>query len=328
MARKRSDDDEPRQQRTRPQPYPLDEAIETAYAPEPGLLPAEEPSATGDSWLDGDSSGQPDGSAAGDGSREAGRAAGSGSGAAGVRGGAAGEAWDSGARSLTASPARACDASAEPPATLDQQLAALRPWQARYVLQLMECGGIAALACVRSNVSRQSVEEHQQLSPAFASACAAAVQHSTDLVEAAVFRGATIGDTQPVYQGGLLVGYKRQRSTKDAELMLKLRGKLLGDDAATGRGTARVQLVAREDLPAIVRDVAAKLFAARQAQRRPVLDAATGKPVENSAILQSSTSNRVNGPQKAPFTAPPTPDPAPETAPAAPETPAVDPYEP
>jgi len=184
----------------------------------------------------------------------------------------------------------------------------------------MEYGGNMSLTCIRIKVSRLSVEKFQKTNPEFAQACAEAVAHSNHLVEAAVYRGATVGDLKAVYQGGLLVGYQRVRNVKDAELALKLRGELDREEAA-GRGAPRVQLVAREDLPGIVRDVAAKLFAARQAQRRPLLDAATGRLENQGANLHLDRSNRVNGPEKSPAPATETPDPAPEPPP-------VDPYAP
>jgi hypothetical protein len=155
-------------------------------------------------------------------------------------------------------------ARARPPESLGDQLQRLPQWQARYVLALMEYGGVIALACRKVNVSRQSVENAQAASPEFARASADAVAHATDLVEAAVFRGATIGDTAPVYQGGLLVGYKRVRNTKDAELLLKLRGKIDAPETPeASRRAAGRQPVAAETVAAVVAGTLKALFDAR-----------------------------------------------------------------
>lgn len=169
--------------------------------------------------------------------------------------------------------ARADTEPNQPPESLEERLKRLRPWQAKYVLALMELGGVQALACRRCNVSRESVEGYQARDSEFAEACASAVAHSTDLVEAACFRGATVGDTQPIYQGGHLVGYKRVRNTRDAELVLRLRGKI---DAPGAGEKAAATTVPRAELPAKVADVMARIFGARQA---PVLDAETGEPI-------------------------------------------------
>ena len=176
-----------------------------------------------------------------------------------------------------------------PPESVARRLERLPPWQAQYVLALMECGGIEGLACGRGNVSRRSVEKAQKASTAFAAACAEAVEHSTDLAEAACFRGATVGDLQPVCQGGLLVGYKRVRSAKDAELILKVRNRLNAEQGVSNRGGEKVEQVAPEAVPGIVAAVAARLFAARQG-RAITIDAATGRPVEatDSNALDSS----------------------------------------
>ena len=150
-----------------------------------------------------------------------------------------------------------------PPESVAERLAGLPQWQARYVLALMECGGIEGLACGRCNISRRSVARAQYASSDFIAACAEAVEHSTDLVEAASYRGATVGDLQPIYQGGLLVGYKRVRSVKDTELILKMRGRLRDAEQEPIR-RGKVQLVTDEEMPAVLAEVTARLFAARQ----------------------------------------------------------------
>lgn len=148
----------------------------------------------------------------------------------------------------------------QPPETVAQRLASLQPWKARFVLQLMECGGVMGLAATKTNVSLKSVEEHLKVDTDFAKACAEAVAHSTDLVEAAVMRGATIGDLGPVYQGGRLVGYKRTRNTKDAELALTIRGRM-PDQKLQVNHTGRVEIQQDDGLPAQLAAISAMLFA-------------------------------------------------------------------
>ena len=149
-----------------------------------------------------------------------------------------------------------------PPESLTQRLRHLAQWQARYVLALREYGGIVALACRKVSVSRDSVSRALRESPEFAAACAEAVEDSTDLIEAAAFRGATVGDTQPIYQGGQLVGYRRVRSVKDAEIMLKIRGRLRDEMEVTNIQAGSVEVVHKHEAKALVSDVMNRLFAA------------------------------------------------------------------
>lgn len=151
------------------------------------------------------------------------------------------------------------------PEDLDTQLSKLPPWQARYALALRQYGGITHLACRVAKVSRETVEKHQEGSPEFAKACADAVEDSTDLVEAASFRGATVGDLQPVYQQGQLVGYKRVRNVKDAEIMLKLRGRLKEESEITLKQTGKVEVVHSAQVAQRVASVAEKLFGGKVA---------------------------------------------------------------
>lgn len=151
--------------------------------------------------------------------------------------------------------------ASDAPRTVMEDLADLPQWQAKYVLHLMEKGGVIALACMASNVSRRSVEDWQARSPAFARACASAVESATDLLEAAGFRGATIGDLQPVYQQGELVGTKRVRSSKDLEIMLKLRGRLKEESGnTTVTNNLRVSLVPDQALADRLASVSDAIF--------------------------------------------------------------------
>jgi hypothetical protein len=165
-----------------------------------------------------------------------------------------------------------------PPESLEERLRELQPWKASFVLKLMECGGVLPVAALRQRVSMRSVEAHLQSDPAFAKACKEAVSHSNGVLEAAIMKGATIGDLGPVYQGGELVGYKRVRSPKDAELALKLRGMMPDQNIQVTHG-GRVELARDEEIPGILADVLKKmLFGSKPAKRPPVtINADTGK---------------------------------------------------
>lgn len=116
------------------------------------------------------------------------------------------------------------------------------------------------------------MERALKKSAAFASACAAAVAHSTDLVLAACYRGATIGDLEPIWQGQVLVGYKRRRSTKDAEIVLRVRGILQSTGRASERvtGVPNVATVPVEQVGSIVGNVLRALTAGHRGRPAPV----------------------------------------------------------
>ncbi len=262
-----NDDQEPREPAPRPQPYPLDEALEQAYAPDHSdeqvqgwTIPhvghtddreAEDSRAqTTGAYAQAETHGE-------DAQRESDAPA-----------LVTGDSVD-----ISLGDAHACEIE---PQTLQQTLSGLPEWQVRYVLHLMDLGGVIALACRRTNVSRQSVEEAQAASPAFLRACVMAVQDSTDLVEGAIFRGATIGDLEPVYQGGLLVGHKRKRNTKDAELFLRLRGRLQ-EGNETAKGVASAIHATAEALPGAVAGVLERLYSSNRG-RPQVIEAEVIEP--------------------------------------------------
>jgi hypothetical protein len=160
-----------------------------------------------------------------------------------------------------ADPAPAREAVAEPPADLDAALRHLAPWQARYALALFELGGMAALARKRCNVSTHSVSKAQIADPDFAEACMVAVNRSAELEEAAMWHGGILGNLTPHYQKGRIVGYGRVRNAKDAEALLRLRGRL------TESSTQSPPKVAESQVAGIVAATLATLSAARTAQQ-------------------------------------------------------------
>lgn len=161
------------------------------------------------------------------------------------------------------------DEEGELPESLYDKLRILPRWQQNYVLALRELGGIVGLACARVGVSRTSVDKFRAKSLAFQSAIDEAIEFSTDLVEAAVMKGATVGDVRPVYQGKELVGHMRVRSTKDAEMVLKLRKRLVNESAGALAVTSRVEITVSEDVTNRVAALGRRLFGANA----PVIEA-------------------------------------------------------
>lgn len=261
----------------RPPPYPLEEAIESAHAPEPIILPHSEP----EPWdapqrADQRASARQSETSEGATQRATVQPATPATGQQSAT--ATGQPRTATAQPLqvvaesnreTLSPAPACDGPPDrPPESLSQRLEGLPQWQARYVLALYELGGITGLACSRCKVSRESVEQYQASNPAFAAACAAAAAHRTDLVIASTFRGATVGDLRAKFHQGVIVGYERVRDTRAAELILKLDGKLEDGGNKGPASVALVQVTHQTDVAGVVAETMAKLFAARAAQKR------------------------------------------------------------
>lgn len=241
-------DDRPTGQQTPPPPYPLDQAIAAAHCD----------TEAGDDWIDGDS---------GDSAVAAGSSAADGQQAALVSEGNTLE-----RRSGAPAP------DTEPPPTLAQQLLGLPQWQVRVVAALMECGGNVALASRQAGVGRDAVARFRATSQQFDRACRDATDHACDLVEASLFRGATIGDLTPVFQGGILAGWKRVRSDKAAELFMTLQGRMQEKQ----QGVATVSLPI-EAVPAMVAEAMTRLYAARQQQGRTLDVGAQVRRVEPGA---------------------------------------------
>lgn len=154
-------------------------------------------------------------------------------------------------------PARSEDA---PPESIEENLQYLPDWQAKFVIALMENGGNIGMATTECRVSKGSVEKARLKSAGFDEACRDAIEYSTDLIEGASVRRATIGVRTPIYQGGHLVGWKRMESPKDAEIMLKVRGRLKDEQKVTVNTTSLVSVVHRGEIGVRVREVAALLF--------------------------------------------------------------------
>lgn len=167
-----------------------------------------------------------------------------------------------------------CAGFERPPAR-DSELLRLPAWMRRYVLGIRTFG-VTLLAAQHANVSRRFVDDSRKASPEFDEACRNAERDALDAVEAATIQSATVGDVQPVFQGGSLVGYKRMKNPKAAELLFKKAG-YLEDKPPTVDDRLKVDAVTDAELAARFSETMQRLYAERR--RQPLLDAETGKPV-------------------------------------------------
>lgn len=215
----------------KPPPYPLDEALEQAYAPEPPPLPPHTP----DNWEQAQGHGQPQPPSTAQehatGQQGTSAVTVTGTSAAAGRAGAAVQLLATGQ-----TPDQRGSRAMEVPESVTDSLQGLPRWQVYFVLALMRLGGIMSMASAECSVSVKSVEKAIAASPRFAEACHYATMHATDVAEAAIYRAATIGNLAPVWHQGILVGYKRVQSMKAAELLMQMRGRL----AQSGRATELV----------------------------------------------------------------------------------------
>lgn len=163
------------------------------------------------------------------------------------------------------------------PDSRDAELMRLPVWQRRYVLGL-RIFGVNALAAQYANVSNTTVDKYKRESPLFAEACRHAMQDNYDGVVAATIQSATVGDVEPVFQAGLLVGHRRRKNVKAAELLMKKAGDLEDKPKEQARNQVQVDLVAETALATVVASAMTALYEARL--RQPLLDAETGRPVE------------------------------------------------
>lgn len=93
-------------------------------------------------------------------------------------------------------------------------------WMVVYCMTLCVLGTQSA-ACLRTRVSRSIVHRAKESSPAFARAVDEAEQIAIDGVEAALTISATVGDPEPIYQGGEYVGSKRVKNIKAAVALME-----------------------------------------------------------------------------------------------------------
>lgn len=280
MSRKPKD--EPRQPVEPPSLYPIDEALITAFSDDPADQEptANEPAGflTEDDWMNDQPQPPRDRGSASEASQADGanRATTQPQPATGPQPGAAREHATGNPGTQLADPTAMnspVHARMQPIAPRDAELLRLAPWQRLYVLALRRLG-VEALAGREAKVSRVTVEKYRRIDPEFDLACVHALKDNLDFIEAGTIQSATVGDVAPVFQGGVLVGHKRVKNVKAAELLFKKAG-YLEDKPASVTDALKVEAVTDADLAARLRETMERLLRSQQ----PLLDAETGRPV-------------------------------------------------
>lgn len=93
-------------------------------------------------------------------------------------------------------------------------------WKVRYCLALRTTGS-RTYAAHRARVSPVTVTEYTAADPVFAACIQEAKDAATDRVEAAILLSATVGDPEPIMNNGEVVGQRRRKSEKAAEIYLR-----------------------------------------------------------------------------------------------------------
>lgn len=132
--------------------------------------------------------------------------------------------------------------------------------------------GVVLTGCQAAKVARSTFYDWQAKFPAFATAAGEAQEAAADRLEQEMLRRATTGDRQPVYQGGKLVGWRRQRS--DNLLMFALKG--------ARPGKYKEKLLDASDLATLLQRI--KVAAARI--RGEIIDAEAVMSPDGQAVVQ------------------------------------------
>lgn len=90
----------------------------------------------------------------------------------------------------------------------------------RFVKRLGEVG-VVLRACEAAGISRQTAYDWRRDDDEFAASWDRALEDHLDTIEEALYERAVKGLDEPVYQGGQLVGHKRNYSDTAAIFMLK-----------------------------------------------------------------------------------------------------------
>ncbi|TSA41006.1 MAG: hypothetical protein D4R57_01165 [Verrucomicrobiales bacterium] len=148
-------------------------------------------------------------------------------------------------------------------------------WQKKYIAALRLKGNIS-LACLAAKVSRSTVNEYREADPVFNALCEDALNFNDDLVEGRAYQLGVEGFMEPVFQGGMCVGYKRVFSERLLEVMLKARkpnkfdtGKKL-NITTTGGNTTPVMAVS--DVAELVKNLSPTLAAGVLASRQKTIN--------------------------------------------------------
>lgn len=160
----------------------------------------------------------------------------------------------------------------------DMQVAflALRPWQKTFIAAL-RLKGNKSLALRAAKISYPILKKAREADVAFDALCEHAMEFNDDMVEGRAYQLGVEGYMEPVFQGGMCVGYKRVFSERLLEIMLKARKPGKFDTAkklnisTSGGNTTPVMAVA--DVAELVRGLAPTLAAGVLASRQKTLEA-------------------------------------------------------
>lgn len=93
-------------------------------------------------------------------------------------------------------------------------------WMLRYCVAL-SVFGVVGIACRKARIYRQLVATWREKCPDFAQCIREAEDDAHDAVEASLRLSATIGDLEPIYQQGVMVGTKRMKNVKAAIALME-----------------------------------------------------------------------------------------------------------
>jgi hypothetical protein len=93
-------------------------------------------------------------------------------------------------------------------------------WRPAFLKSMAKLGNVTK-ACQAAKIGRAAAYAMRDKQVSFASAWDAALEEATDLLEHEARRRAETGVRQPIYQGGLLVGYKQVYSDGLMQMLLK-----------------------------------------------------------------------------------------------------------
>lgn len=148
-------------------------------------------------------------------------------------------------------------------------------WQKRYIAALRLKGNIS-LACLTAKVSTNTVKKYREENPIFNALCEDASTFNDDLVEGRAYQLGVEGYMEPVFQGGMCVGYKRVFSERLLEVMLKARkpqkfdvGKKLNISTSGGASTPMMEV---SQVAELVRNLSPTLAAGVLASRQKTLE--------------------------------------------------------
>lgn len=134
----------------------------------------------------------------------------------------------------------------------------LKPKQQRFAYALMDVLGVVSQAAFAAEVSVNTVSTWRATDEVFDFVITEIQKYCTGVKEAALIQSATVGVLQPVFQGGVRVGFKRVRDVRAMELVLKAEmPEKYGDSAGQSQGV--LKQIAAEGMKAALKDTIKKL---------------------------------------------------------------------